>query len=852
VHKARHIRLAEGDDARTVRLLSSLPAGFEPSDDSRRRTVTLTRTGTFTDPRYGEFEITRNMLLSMVRNFQQNVVGTDIFIDVAHQPADGAAAKVVALAVDGNRLRAEVEFTDFGIDAIRKRGFRYLSAEYHEDWCDNEAKKRHGCTLLGAGLTNRPVIKRLDPIQLSESDATHPVLMHPELARQLSEEAQAAMNARQKALYDRLIALGMAESVAKNLAEAYGTASKALGEDDDAGHKALSDQFYATAQSIKTAGGNVQLSISAPGGLTAEDVTRMLSEDRTKAAEAARKLSETRDANVKTFNDAIAAAKGLSDATKKLLSEGASVVTEALTQDQVKALAAQQIALGDKLEASKQLSALGFAQPGGTVRITSDERNGILKLSDDIRVKMRDTTAAMNGQLRLSEDKDLHPFAKKVLAQFDAEHAMQLHAEIKCLAGETTISDTSLPASFQREVIREALSDMNILYLVSANVDATAGSTHQIPYSYRDVSASVSDGRVYEGQGIPSVGMVQAIANAYIEPLKLAIDVSLEVENFSRNNGRINYDAYAESVGVAARYAREIATRKITNELQRSLDCYGAVAVSAESYSAQANGAKSLFKTTNFPIVRPYQARDLAGTAIGSVENGITVLLNNAAVTEYDGTGTQSAGNYFQIVSYNLGTWRIVNQLGVAQTPTHSSGSTTIAYTRVTNVALFDTDLGSLNLAQKMTLALQKFGERKARLSQDRYVEPNFALTAVTLHDMLSNAENFEQNRSRVDMTLLQQGDIGVIKGLGTWKTNAPGTDMGEDRVVISERGLLRYTIQHPFSLGAPFEKVNSSGQPIGKRGAYGAEFSSMHVPTALRGHGTSLIMYSATARTAI
>lgn len=846
---ARHIRLAEGDDARTVRLLSSLAS--EPSADRRRQTVTLTRTGEFSDPRYGSFSITKEMLLSMVRNFQSKVVGTDIFIDVAHQPADGAAASIVSLAVDGNRLRAEVEFTDFGIDAIKKRGFRYLSAEYHEDWRDNEKQTRHGPTLLGAGLTNRPVIKRLDPIQLSESDAMHPVLMHPELARQLSEEAQAAMNARQKALYDRLIKLGMAESIAKNLAEAYGTASKALGEDDESGHKALADQFAATAESIKSAGGNVQLSIAAPGGLTAADVAKMLAEDRSRAAEETRKLAETQASNLKTFNDAIAAEKGLSDQTRKLLSEAGAMISTGLTADQVKTLADQQIALGHKLEASRQLATLGFNQPTGTVRISVDDSNSIRKLSEDIRTKMRDTTAAMNGQLRMLDEKDLHPFAKKVLAQFDANHAMQLHAEARMLAGETTISDTSLPASYQREVIREALSDMNILFLVTTNVDATAGATHQIPYSYRDVSAAVNDGRIYEGQGIPSVGMVQAMSNCFIEPLKLAIDVSLEVENFTRNNGLISYDGYAESVGTAARYAREIATRKISNELQRSLDSYGAVAVAAESWIAQATGAKSLFKTVNFPVVRPYQARDLQGNAIGAVENPITVVLSTVALSEYDGTGTQAAGNYWRMVNYNIGTFQIVNEAGVVQTPT-GAGATTIAYHRATNIALFDTDLGALNLAQRMTLALQAFGARKARLSQDRFVEPNFALTATTLHDMLSNAENFEQNRSRADMTLMQTGDMGVIKGLGTWKTNAPGTDIGEDRVIISERGLLRYTIQKPFALGAPFEKVDSTGKPIGKRGSYGAEFSSMHVPPAIRGHGTSLIMYSATARTGI
>ncbi|MDN8614880.1 hypothetical protein [Variovorax ginsengisoli] len=45
---------------------------------------------------------------------------------------------------------------------MRKRGFAYLSAEYHEAWQDAETRQSHGCVLLAAGLTTRPVIKRLD------------------------------------------------------------------------------------------------------------------------------------------------------------------------------------------------------------------------------------------------------------------------------------------------------------------------------------------------------------------------------------------------------------------------------------------------------------------------------------------------------------------------------------------------------------------------------------------------------------------------------------------------------------------------------------------------------------------
>ena len=101
-----------------------------------------------------------------------------MFIDVNHKPGDGAAGQVVRLAVEGGKLRALVEWTRFGIEAIKPRGFAYLSAELHEDWHDNQQGDAHGCVLLGAGLTVRPVIKHLDPVQLraaeGDDDTTRP------------------------------------------------------------------------------------------------------------------------------------------------------------------------------------------------------------------------------------------------------------------------------------------------------------------------------------------------------------------------------------------------------------------------------------------------------------------------------------------------------------------------------------------------------------------------------------------------------------------------------------------------------------------------------------------------------
>lgn len=157
-----HFRLQQTGTAGAVRLLSDQPLNL--SESTQTSTVTLTRTGRFHDPRYGEFEITPEMLLAMVSNFEAGVYGQEIFIDVAHRPENGAAARILNLSIEDQRLRAHVAWTPYGLEAVRKKGYRYLSAEFHENWIDNEAREAHGPVLLGAGLTVRPVIKRLDPV----------------------------------------------------------------------------------------------------------------------------------------------------------------------------------------------------------------------------------------------------------------------------------------------------------------------------------------------------------------------------------------------------------------------------------------------------------------------------------------------------------------------------------------------------------------------------------------------------------------------------------------------------------------------------------------------------------------
>lgn len=834
-------------DARCIRIVSG---AISLSEGATRTWVTLTRTGSFTDPRYGRFEITPKMLADMVRNFEAGTYGQEIFLDVAHEPDKGAAAKVLELKTDGTRLRASVEWTPYGISAVRERGFRYLSADFFDDYVDNEAGRSHGPLLRGAGLTIRPVIKRLDPVQLSEAlHPSGPVLIAPGLVRELTESLEMTMNKWLIELQRRLAQKNLAEAQTKALCEAYNTAAKALGE-DEAGLEALVKQLSEAADALKQApaGAPVQLSVTA--GIGAEGVAEAVSKALAERDNAAKQLAERTGTLQKLFDDTLAAtAKGLSEATLKQLGNARDVIAPTMTEAQVKQLAESQAKLGEQLEAARQLSALGYGSMAGSPRVSVDESNTVKKLAEDVRKGLRATGVA---GLRLGEDDKLGAFGTKVLAEFDRVHAPSLHREARMLAdGIVDTGNMNLPSSFQREVLRESLQDLRILDLVGATVDPTHAATHSIPYETRDLSAVRNNGVVYEGQPIHRGGITQDTELAYIQPMKIALEQTNEAMWFSAQNSLINFDAWGRSIASNALAIRELLCRRIGNEMQRQADSYAAVTVSNENLEPQSTGSKSIFKLANWPVIRPHQVRDLKGNAIGNVINPVTITYSSVARSEYDGTGEQAAGTYYRWVNINLGVLQLVNQAGV---PVNAVDGTafTASYSYSTNVLKVDIDVPSGSTYEKhMNKLLQAVGSRKAVLSAERFVMPTFGLMSPVLHNAITDAENFEWGSARVDVGITAQGTLTPVKGIPQWDTNAPALDLGDERLILGRRGDFRYTVARPFSIGAPFEK-QENGRPVGKKIAYGEEYSSLIVPERLREGFTSILAYSATARTAI
>lgn len=861
----RHIKLEE--PKATYGLARFLTHSFELAQETKagaRKWVTLTRTGDFTDPRYGKFSITPALLQQMVSNFDKKVLGQDVAIDVSHRPSDGAAGWIRELKVEGDKLRALVEFTQYGIDAVQQRGMKYFSAEYHEAFKDNEKQQSHGCVLLGAALTPRPVIKRLDPVALAESEHDEPIrtALSPQLIKELSESH--AMYAEQ--LKTKLLALGLpADLVTIMVAEAVKQLEAV--KDDQAKCLAVVDAFVKTGtdtvaalKAAATGNGNggqpVTITLAMPGQTVDVDgaVARALAERDTAAATA----KTTLEGKLKLLSDTIAAEKTLTpEGVVKLAADVVPLISANTSDDQVKALAALQLKGWNSLNAAQKLVTLGYTSPSGTVHITVDSSNSVKALQ-----------AEVDKRLGLDDDKDKkrfqgtngilleanRKFAEKALAQFDSdpERAQALHDEHKRLAGGVGVgADVAVPTIAERTVVREVLYNMMSLELMDVGT-APYANTISIPYSYRDLSAAgVNNLRRYERQGIKKGGVIQTQEFTYPIPQKLAFQLSSEISMLV-GASVINWEPIAENMKNMIRIVGEDAEMINLNEIARSSDEFTVVAVVGEVRTADVQGTNKIFPLANFPVVKPRQFFDITGAQVGTTVNPITVTLNGVPRTEYilpaDGSAL-GAGTYW-VMDYNLGELRFVDQTGAAVVPTNA-WPLLVSYSYSTNASKFSTDLGGADVDKFWDTFLYTLGARKALVEDARFYTADMMLMSGNVNNSVAQAKTFQANSARIATGLASDGSVGKIKDIDVWRPKAPGTLFGDTRVVLGQRGVSRFRMVKPWEV-TPLEQArNTNGEFIDAKEAFGTQYIGSHTPTQLKGSKTSVILYSATGRVA-
>lgn len=845
-------------------------------DDGRRTTViNLAREVTFHDGFYGKVELTRDKFQSMIRNFEADVYGQKIMLDVAHRSSEGSAGEIKRLFLDGAKFRGEVEFTDYGLEAVQKRGMVYLSIDFSEDYEDPETRVMHGPVLFGAALTTRPRVKRLDPIELSFDRDEDRALMSPRI-HQLFDEEKTQMDKFLKKLRDRLEAKKLSSDLIDQILAQYKEGATKLGDQEPA-LEALCEAMATTgenlAKQLADSGQGSQtikldfssLKLPEPTGqpgdvkaLSEEDVKKLMADAEAERERKRQEAKQTLESRVKLFTEALDAnetVKQLSEDARNQLLAAKDLITGEMTDEQVKRLAEHQIGIGAQLAVSAELASMGYA-PQGSPRITMDETNTIKQLQEsmDERLGLADRPEAQRyagtgGQLHEQNKK----FAEQVLAQYDRDHAPQLHREQKQLAGgDGVVSDTSVPASWERTVIREAL--YNLVGLQFVNMGTAEFSTSiAIPFSYRDqAAAGRNNTRVHEGSGIPRAGVIQTADTAYPIPQKLSFLVSDELRYLSGAR-HIDWESVAENQQNASRIIQEDLEQLIFNEMLNAADEYLVWEVSNEAHTSDLDGSNNIFALAEFPVVRPRRVYDLQGNQIGNTQNPVTVVFNDGGgaetLDEYNPHADQAAGNYFQM-DYNTGELRIVDENGDLVTPADANTTLVVSYSYTTNVGKFDTDLpADTAVDAHWDTFLYRYGLRKAEIRNNRWHTPNYGLMSGTTKVQIEQARKFAANYLVPGTSLEQNGNLGRIKDVPNFDTQAPGLLMGDQRVVIGERGITRLRMMKPWTLGELQDARNSDGLFIGKKEAYGDQFIALHTPTPLKRAATSLVLYSSTGR---
>lgn len=123
--------------------------------------------GTYSHPVYGEMNFDQSAISRYAESVKVKVRGIDPSINYQHQGDGEAAGWVKNAEAREDGLWLFVEWTTDAARKIKDKAYRYFSAEFLEEWTNNLGKKFEN-VIFGGALTNRPFMKNLLPVNLSE------------------------------------------------------------------------------------------------------------------------------------------------------------------------------------------------------------------------------------------------------------------------------------------------------------------------------------------------------------------------------------------------------------------------------------------------------------------------------------------------------------------------------------------------------------------------------------------------------------------------------------------------------------------------------------------------------------
>lgn len=139
------------------------------TDEEHQSWIQAFPVGKWTHPTYGDIEMTLEKAVSMAANVNAGVRGQDLDIDYDHKEVrQDAAGWVQKAEAREDGLWLFIDWTKEAVQKIKDKAYRYFSPEFADEWEHTASGQKFKNVLFGGALTNRPHLKGILPINLSE------------------------------------------------------------------------------------------------------------------------------------------------------------------------------------------------------------------------------------------------------------------------------------------------------------------------------------------------------------------------------------------------------------------------------------------------------------------------------------------------------------------------------------------------------------------------------------------------------------------------------------------------------------------------------------------------------------
>lgn len=153
--------------------------------------------GKYQHPMYGTIDITPERVQRFADNVNNGARGQALDIDYDHKQHHGKAAGWVQKAeARPNGLWLLVEWVKDAYADIKNKAYRYFSPEFTDEWTHPSTGQKFEDVLAGGGITNRPFLKGILPLNLSEVFAENESTESTEGNFMFTDEERAALLAK--------------------------------------------------------------------------------------------------------------------------------------------------------------------------------------------------------------------------------------------------------------------------------------------------------------------------------------------------------------------------------------------------------------------------------------------------------------------------------------------------------------------------------------------------------------------------------------------------------------------------------------------------------------------------------